>query len=136
MTAGGILESRWAKFALAQWLHGAAVAGALATAEFTAPWWARDEVTMVGVIPAAFVCGPPGAAALTCGYWLRTNFAVLIAVVVGFGLRLFVAVAFPAAVLWQNAANVRTALLIGLAGLLAGFSAEGLMILRPPRRTW
>ena len=75
----------------------------------------------------------PGLAGLVLGYSFRHRLAVVAAVGVAFLLRLALALFLAGAVRLDRPAW-RAWLVVMLVGLLAGLSAEGVMIARPPPR--
>ena len=125
---------RWVLWALS--LHAAAVfactlAAAAIYVSVTGPW--STAAVLASAIVDAVPAGVPGSILLLSFHRPRRPAEVLTFVAAGFAVRLAV-VAYLGFAVVKGGPGAYGLAVVSLAGLLAGFSAEGLLIARPPPR--
>lgn len=116
----------------AEAIHAAAVFGAVLIAWTAAMMWYNDPYRFEPIAWISLFCAVPGALGLLGAYFFRDPFAPAYVVGMMFALRLAALLVLVALPITDGGPVASTLALVLLAGLLAGLSAEGMLILRPP----
>ena len=129
-----LADSRTLQIVFVHWLHATTVTLAVATPAAVFDRWHWGRVSVEDVVLAGLLCGLPGLIGLAIGYGFKARHAVFLAIAAAFFLRLLVFGLHAARQLPRDGAANRAYAFVMLAGLLAGLTAEGAMIARPPPR--